>query len=66
MEWKGMANNFVRKYTVMISNDSLVWQNYTENGKLKVFSFEYFYSAFYVEVLDSVHVWLKTKQYYTG
>jgi hypothetical protein len=31
---------------------------------LKVFSCEYFYSAFYVEVLDSV--WLKTKLYYTG
>ncbi len=38
-EWSqsGMANKFVRKYQVMISNDSLVWHNYTENSKLKVF-----------------------------
>ena len=34
--WSGEVNSFVRKYTVMISNDSLVWQNYTENGKVKV------------------------------
>ena len=28
--------NFVKHYTIMISNDSLVWHNYTEEGKLKV------------------------------
>ena len=34
--WNAEVNSFVRKYTVMMSNDTLVWQNYTENGKLKV------------------------------
>lgn len=32
----GLPSSFVRKYTVMISNDSLVWLDYSENGTLKV------------------------------
>ena len=32
----GRAESFVRHYTVKVSNDSLVWQDYMENGKVKV------------------------------
>ncbi|XP_028415474.1 uncharacterized protein LOC114538489 [Dendronephthya gigantea] len=38
-QWResGLPSSFVREYTVMVSNDSLVWLNYSEKGNLKIF-----------------------------